>query len=70
MGGLQYLGRLLLGAHLREGGWIAQTQLHVLVVYLLLHAPVVLEHEGIVGVGHDEHVVDAAHHQIDKGHVL
>ena len=70
IGGLQYLLGLLDGAHLREGWRIAETQLHVLVVDLLLDAPVVFEHESIVRIGHDQHIVDAAHHQVDKTHIF
>ena len=56
--------------HLRERRRIAKAELHVLVVDLLFHAPIVLEHEGIVGVGDNQDVVDAAHHQIDETDVL
>ena len=62
----QHLIGFLGGAHLRECGRITQSQLHILVVNLLLHTPVVLKHKGIVRVGDDENIVDAAHHQIDK----
>ena len=62
--------RLLDGRHLGERGWIAQSKLRILVIDLFLHAPVVLKHEGIVGIGHDEHIIDMAHHQVDKRHVL
>lgn len=62
----QHLIGFLGGAHLRECGRITQSQLHILVVNFLLHTPVVLKHKGIVGVGYDENIVDAAHHQIDK----
>ena len=55
---------------LREGWRIAEAKLHILVIYLLLHPTVVLQHEGVVGVGNYKHVVHAAHHQIDERHVF
>ena len=67
---LQHLICLLGSTHLRECRRIAQAQFHILIVYLLLYAPVVLEHEGVVGVGHDQHVVDTAQHEIHECHVL
>ena len=70
VGGLQHLLGLLGGAHLSEGGRIAQSQQHIFIVDFLLDASVVFEHEGVVGVGDDEHIVDASHHQIDKAHVF
>ena len=66
----QHLARLLRSAHLCERRRIAQTELHILVVYLLLNASVVLEHERVVRVCHDEHIVYATHHQIDERHVF
>ena len=53
-------------AYLCERRRIAQSQLHILVVYLLFHTSVVFKHEGIVGIGHDEHVVYATHHKIHE----
>ena len=70
VGGVQHLGGLFLGTHLGERRRITQPKLHILVVDFLLHATVVLEHEGIVGVGHDEHIEDATHHQIHERHVF
>ena len=66
----EYPGGLFGRRDLREGRRIAQPQLHVLVVDLLFHTSVVLEHEGIVGVGNNQDVVDTAHHQIDETDVL
>ena len=70
VGGGEYLRCLLGSAHLCECRWIAQSELHILVVDFLFHSSVVLEHEGIVGIGNDEHVIDAPHHQVDKRHVF
>ena len=55
---------------LRECGRIAEPELSVFVENLLVYTTVVLEHEGIVRVSHDEHIVDAARHQVDERHVF
>ena len=70
IGGFKHLGRLLGCRHLGERGRIAQAEFGVFVVYFFLHASVVFEHESVVGIGHDEHVVDAASHQVDERHVF
>ena len=70
IGGAEHMVGILDGAHLGEGGRIAQAELHILVEDFLVHSAVVLEHEGIVGVGHDKHIEDAVRHEIDKRHVL
>ena len=57
------------GRHLGERGRIAQSQFGVFIENLLVHAPVVFQHEGIVRVGDDQHVIDAACHQVHKRHV-
>ena len=67
---LQHGLRLLHRAHLRERGRIAQSQFGIFVEDLLVHAPVVFEHEGIVGIGNDEHVVDALRHQVHERYVF
>ena len=70
LGGVQHALCLFYGADLCEHGWIAQSQLHILVVNLLLNPAVVFKHESIVGIGNYEYVVYASHHQIDERHVL
>ena len=70
VGGLEHLLGLADGTHLRKGRRVTQAELHVLVIDFLLDAAVVLEHKGIVRVGHDEYIVDAAHHQVDKTHIF
>ena len=67
---LHHLARLLNRRNLRKRRRIAQSEFHILVVNLLLHAPVVLKHESVVRIRHNQHVVDSAHHQIDKRHVF
>ena len=67
---LQHVAGFLRRRHLRERGRIAHTQLHVFVEYLLVHASVVLQHEGIVRVCYYQHVEDASRHQVDERHVL
>ena len=70
VGGVEHVAGFLGGADLGERGRIAHAQLGVLVEDFLVHASVVFEHEGVVGVGHNEHVEDAARHQVGKRHVL
>ena len=70
VGGVEHVAGLLGGADLGERGRIAHAQLGVLVEDFLVHASVVFEHKGVVGVGHNEHVEDAARHQVGKRHVL
>ena len=70
IGGAEHMVGILDGAHLGEGGRIAQAELHILVKNLLVDPAVVLEHEGIVGVGHDKHIEDTVRHEIDERHVL
>ena len=68
--GAQHLIGFLRRAHLRERRRIAQSQLNVFVVYFLLNTSVVFKHEGVVGIGYDEHVVYASHHKIHERHVF
>ena len=70
VGRLQHVLGLLNGRHLGEGGGIAQPELYVFVIDFFLNAAIVLEHKGVVGIGNDENIVDAAPHQIDKRHIL
>ena len=51
---------------LKEAGRIAQAELGILVKNFFIDAPVVFEHEGIIGVGDDEHVADAPHHEVHE----
>ncbi len=69
LGGHVGLGGML-ARHLYEAGREAEPQPGILGEYLLVHAPVVLEDEGIIGVGYDEDVADALEHQVNKGCVL
>ncbi len=68
--GCEHALGLLDGGHLGERGRIAEAEGHVLVVDFLLHAAVVLKHEGIVGIGHDEDIEDASGHDVEKRHVF
>ena len=67
-------GHRLLGflaaVHLQEAWREAQSQLGVFREDFLIHAPVVLEHEGVVGIGDEQDVVDAVEHQVDEGGVF
>ena len=70
LGSGQYLLSLSDSRHLRERGRITKPKLHVFVENLLFHAAIVLEHKSVVGIGHDEHIVNATHHQVDKRHIF
>ena len=61
---------LLGGRHLGERRRVAHAQLHIFVEEFLIDTSVVLQHKGVVGVGHDEHVEDALRHQVDERHVF
>src|SRR3712207_5660228 len=54
------------GAYLRKGGRIAQSQLHILIIYLLFYSSVVLQHERIIRIGYYQYVINTPHHQIHK----
>ena len=66
----QHLVGLIGRRYLRECRRVTHTQFYVLIENLFIDAPVVLQHEGVVGVGYNEHVEDTFRHQIDKRHVL
>ena len=68
--GLQHIAGLFCGRHLGERGWIAHTQFHILVKNFLIDASVILQHEGIIGIGHYQNVEDAARHQVDERDVF
>ena len=70
VGGLQRLARLFRRAHLRERRRIAQAEVHILVEDFFVNPPVVLKHEGVVGIGNYQDVEDAARHEIDERHVF
>ena len=66
----QHLVGLISSRYLRKGRRVAHTQFHILVEDFLIDSPVVLQHEGIIGIGHNEHVEDTSRHQVDKRHIL
>ena len=66
----KYLLCLLDRRNLRKRGRIAQAKARVFIINFLLHASVILQHEGVIGVSDDEDVVDAAHHEIDERDVF
>ena len=66
----QHLVCLLRRTHLAEGGRVSQSEVHILVKYLLIHTSVVLQHEGVVGICHYQHVEDASCHDIHERHIL
>ena len=70
IGCLEHTGGLLGGGNLREHGRIAKSELHILVVDLLLYPAVVLEHERIVGVCNYQNIIYTAHHQVHERYVL
>ena len=67
---LQHLVGLLGGRNLCERRRITESQIDVLGKNLLIHTSVILQHEGIVGVGHYQHIEDTACHQVHERHVL
>ena len=67
---VQHLIGLLSSRHLGEGRWIAHTQFHILVEDLLVYSSVVLQHEGVVGISHDEDIEDTSRHKVDERHIL
>ena len=66
----KYLIGFLGGRYLGKGRRITHTQFHILVEDLLVHTPVVLQHEGIIRVGHNQHIEDASCHQIDERYIF
>ena len=70
VGSLQYGIGLLRRRHLGERRRIAHTEFHILIEDLLIDTSVVLQHEGVVGISHDEDIEDTPRHQIDKRHIL
>ena len=67
---LEHLSGLLCRADLREHRRIAQSEPHILVINLLLNAPVVLQHKGIIRVGYNQDVIYTPHHEIHERHVF
>ena len=63
---VEHMACLLYGTHLCEDRRETHAQFGILIKDLLVYASVVLQHKGIIGVGHDEHVEDAAGHQVHK----
>ena len=55
---------------LGEAGRIAEAEIHVLIENLFVDASVVLQHERIIRVGHQQDIEDAFGHQADKLRVL
>ena len=70
VGSLQHGIGLLRGRYLRERWRIAHTEFHILIEDLLIDTSVVLQHEGVVGISHDEDIEDTPRHQIDERHIL
>ena len=70
IGGLHHRTGLFRRRHLCERWRVAHSQFHILVEDLLVYSSVVLEHECIVGISHDEDIEDTPCHKIDERHVL
>ena len=66
VGSLQHLFCLLGGTHLRKRRRVTQSQLHILIEKFLVDTPVILQHEGIIGISNYQDIKDASRHQIDK----
>ena len=67
---LQFAPRFFGRGGQHEARRIAQRECGIFVEEFLVNAPIVLQHEGIVGVGQDEDVEHAARHQIDERSVF
>ena len=68
--GLHHCTRLFCRRHLCKRWRVAHTQFHILVEDLLVYSSVVLQHEGVVGISHDEDIEDTSRHKVDERHVL
>ena len=55
---------------LDEAGWEAKSQAGIFCKNLFIDSAIVFEHEGIVGIGHNQHVADAALHEFGEVGVL
>ena len=66
----QYLSSLLRRTHLCESRWITKSEFRIFVEDLLIHTSVIFQHEGIIGIGDDQDIVDTSCHQIDERHIL
>jgi len=62
IGLFQYILSLFDGTHLCKCRRIAHSKLHILIVYLLFNAPIIFKHKGIIGVSHNQNVINASHH--------
>ena len=67
---LQHAVSLLRRRDLCERRRIAHAQFRVLVEQLLVDTTIVLQHEGIVGVGDNQHIEDALRHQVDEADIF
>ena len=56
--------------HLDEAGREAKSELGVFGEDFLIYAPVILKHEGIVGVGNNQDVIDPIEHEVNEGGVF
>ena len=63
---MQFCPCLSLCAHLGEARRITQGECGIFVEEFLVYTSVVFEHEGIVGIGDEEHIEDTPRHEIDK----
>ena len=64
-------GSSLFGSRNLSKGWrIAETQLHIFIIYLLFDTSIIFKHERIVRIGYNQYIVDTAHHQIHKRYVF
>ncbi len=57
------------GTNLCERGRVTQSQLSIFVKDFLVNASVVLKHECIIGISHDEYIKNAVRHKVYKRHV-
>ena len=66
----QLTQRFVASSGLGEAGRGAEGEGSVFIEYLLVDAPVVFQHEGVVRIGHQQYIEDAALHQVGKLGIL
>ena len=66
----QFAPSLVGGAHLGEARRIAQREGGIFVEEFFVDAPVVFEHESIVGVGDEQNIKDTPCHEIDERRIF
>ena len=61
--GFRFFGR----GYLEKAGREAEPQFGIFVKDLFVHTSIILQHESVIGIGNDENVADAPHHEMGEG---